>query len=719
MFGQLLPTVTGDIARLAAVNAAVGEALLPRLCSLVRTLDSLNAAGVAAALSGASLDVEEAKVVDPDADVVVVNGKAQPANYRHAVIESEHPYLPAVSQSWDLEFAADVAWLVVEFDAKCVTAQSEDRVSLYFDADLRQKVGNDYFGTKGEDGSWPTGPIVVPGHRLTVVFQTATDYGNRPEDAKFGLRAVVTAHKPVAALGGPGSGVAGPLLSLECELSFALGVCLSQALCAGATADNRKQAEKKEDAEGKDGKGKGKKGKGKGKKKAVGAAGAGSGKWVTVPDAEFDPDWSSGVTFSEDNLFLHANTNGHAVLNYGISAGKIAYEVTIVKETHSQCTCLGVAIKDGLEGVTGTSYNHRCLWMYRCFNAYKYTKGVESSTTNRKIFQGDRVRVELDMDEGTVSYTINEEEVGVVFENLNEEEEVFPAINFYSGDRELRLELVEVSGAAIAQCGLSAGVAGAAGEEALAAPIVVDTVVPPTVFSAIEGGMFEGGLRCEDPTVTTGSVDSHAAEKRAFLDDLIAGDAATAGGRLSDWLTRVVDQEHATALLARRLTTGEWVSALPILGTVAAPNTPVFDASFDAGGADKAASVMAGALSVAAPGAAAGGAGAAEKPKPKFMPVPFCSAHEHFLEHEVEPRKSGARCDLCRTTGSCLYVCESCDFDICGGCYEPAKITGASFTTFHEHPINLKPEPERAFGRVCNVCSADSDLSPVYCCDIW
>ena len=67
--------------------------------------------------------------------------------------------------------------------------------------------------------------------------------------------------------------------------------------------------------------------------------------------------------------------------------------------TLGQCTCLGVAKKEGLEGVTGTSYNHSSLWMYRCFNAYKYTKGVESHTTNRKIFQGDRVRVELDMDE--------------------------------------------------------------------------------------------------------------------------------------------------------------------------------------------------------------------------------------------------------------------------------------------------------------------------------
>ena len=79
----------------------------------------------------------------------------------------------------------------------------------------------------------------------------------------------------------------------------------------------------------------GKKASGKkaGAKKAVAG---GSDKWVVLQDAEFDPEWSSGITFSEDNMFLHANTNGHSLINYGITAGKIAYEVTIVKETHSQ-----------------------------------------------------------------------------------------------------------------------------------------------------------------------------------------------------------------------------------------------------------------------------------------------------------------------------------------------------------------------------------------------
>ena len=52
MFLELLPMVTSDIARLAAANTSFGEALLPKLCALVRTLDSLNSPAVAALLAG-------------------------------------------------------------------------------------------------------------------------------------------------------------------------------------------------------------------------------------------------------------------------------------------------------------------------------------------------------------------------------------------------------------------------------------------------------------------------------------------------------------------------------------------------------------------------------------------------------------------------------------------------------------------------------------------
>ena len=123
--------------------------------------------------------------------------------------------------------------------------------------------------------------------------------------------------------------------------------------------------------------------------------------------------------------------------------------------------------------------------------------------------------------------------------------QVFPAINFYSHDRELRLDLVEVAGAAIAQCGRAA--AGEQQQEDTGVAVASDMSIPPSVFTTINSGVFEGGLRNEDPTIGGTTVDSHTAEKRAFLEDVISGDASTSGGRLADWLTRVVDQVCAVA----------------------------------------------------------------------------------------------------------------------------------------------------------------------------
>jgi hypothetical protein len=133
--------------------------------------------------------------------------------------------------------------------------------------------------------------------------------------------------------------------------------------------------------------------------------------------------------------------------------------------------------------------------------------------------------------------------------------ELFPAINFYSSDRELQLELVEVAGAAIIDCGLkSEGPADTAVPVAAAAA----TTVPTTVYTAIAGGLFDGGLLL--PVEQT-----HRGEHLSFLNDVIAGDAGTSGGRLAHWLCRIVDQERTSALLARRAAVAQWKTRLGIV----------------------------------------------------------------------------------------------------------------------------------------------------------
>lgn len=87
--------------------------------------------------------------------------------------------------------------------------------------------------------------------------------------------------------------------------------------------------------------------------------------------------------------------------------------------------------------------------------------------------------------------------------------------------------------------------------------------MPLTVYSAISNGLFESGLHVTDPDIVPpASTDSHYGDKKAFLDDVIAGDPSTAGGRLASWLTRVADQVRFVGRLPLRLLFCELIEPL-------------------------------------------------------------------------------------------------------------------------------------------------------------
>lgn len=140
--------------------------------------------------------------------------------YFRREIETEHPYPVAVRRQWDAVFPGDVQvrargpsrvepggraprtpllpplvslqWLLITFDPRCGTGQPEDRVTLYADAGCARKLGASYFGSPLSapipvpapgapkqppiSRRWPTGPFIVGGNALTVVFESASDY---------------------------------------------------------------------------------------------------------------------------------------------------------------------------------------------------------------------------------------------------------------------------------------------------------------------------------------------------------------------------------------------------------------------------------------------------------------------------------------------------------------------------------------------------------------
>eukprot|EP00941_MAST-03F_sp_MAST-3F-sp1_P000038 g38.t1 len=174
---------------------------------------------------------------------------------------------------------------------------------------------------------------------------------------------------------------------------------------------------------------------------------AGTAVGKSASNVLFDPLTAShpGLVITEGGMSVSCTTGSNAsiLLDIGFTSGKAAWEFELAEDTTSQCTCFGAATKP----VSNHNYERSPdLWMYRAYNGYLYNRGTRDRTC-RRIYKGDIVRCELDMDEGTLQYLINGEDQGIAFTNMNQFGEVFPAVAFYSSGRAVRLLKVECMGA--------------------------------------------------------------------------------------------------------------------------------------------------------------------------------------------------------------------------------------------------------------------------------
>lgn len=176
------------------------------------------------------------------------------------------------------------------------------------------------------------------------------------------------------------------------------------------------------------------------------ASGSTSTSFGELP-AAFDDDVAAVVgngtlTFRENNTVVESTSGSHAVClltHGGFTTGKARWEFRLEEDTNSQCVCFGAAIKP----VRNCNYEKsKELWMYRAYNGYRYTLGACNSSTMAKVNKGDTIRLELDMDEGTMRVVVNEADQGVCFTGM-QGYEVWPAIQFYSSGRIVRVLKLE------------------------------------------------------------------------------------------------------------------------------------------------------------------------------------------------------------------------------------------------------------------------------------
>jgi hypothetical protein len=107
------------------------------------------------------------------------------------VIESEHPYSRPSHQSQTVSFDDDVKLILLHFDHRCSTLQGEDKLTLSMMDDDGKKKRVCSFSAK----KWPSDTVVIPGNKLVLEFDTASNYGGgviADEAVKcFGFRCIV------------------------------------------------------------------------------------------------------------------------------------------------------------------------------------------------------------------------------------------------------------------------------------------------------------------------------------------------------------------------------------------------------------------------------------------------------------------------------------------------------------------------------------------------
>ncbi|CAN0510629.1 unnamed protein product, partial [Ectocarpus sp. 12 AP-2014] len=161
---------------------------------------------------------------------------------------------------------------------------------------------------------------------------------------------------------------------------------------------------------------------------------------------EVDKDSMTSFSISEDGQLYSALTSNNtcALLDVGVSHGKAAWEFLLEDDSPSdECSVFGIATKPPYSRCYNSSQS---LWMRRAYNGVLYNRGrqLPAGQSMSKIHPGDVIRCEVDMDEGTLRFSVNGEKQDGGFDDV--EGEVFPCAGSYRSGVTIRLLKMEMMG---------------------------------------------------------------------------------------------------------------------------------------------------------------------------------------------------------------------------------------------------------------------------------
>jgi len=155
------------------------------------------------------------------------------------------------------------------------------------------------------------------------------------------------------------------------------------------------------------------------------------------------------LDLDDDGLGVTANANATTgwrtvLAEKPITSGVRKWEVILEKCTSTANIMIGVCEKNQkLNAYIGQSNTAKGWSYYGATTGYTYHDGKSNAQYGQKMKEGDIIGVTLDMDEGTLSFSRNGEDLGVAFSTGLLGHELYPAVSLYDvGDR-VRIREVE------------------------------------------------------------------------------------------------------------------------------------------------------------------------------------------------------------------------------------------------------------------------------------
>lgn len=163
----------------------------------------------------------------------------------------------------------------------------------------------------------------------------------------------------------------------------------------------------------------------------------------------FDSSLSSmGVSIHSSGLSITNTSINHIKYNIGIVTPAIDAGIVrccfVLEEDrlNDEMTCIGVCCYP-LD--THNYEESQQMWLYRCYSGEVIAKGKKQKRFLEKCHPGGEVELLINMDDCTVSISVNHQDYGVVFENISSS--VYPCVLFYNScppQRSVRLKEIQL-----------------------------------------------------------------------------------------------------------------------------------------------------------------------------------------------------------------------------------------------------------------------------------